>query len=52
MLDNGALSDIAPTMLALMEMPIHPDMTGSSLVELLPAASEASDQESVADARG
>jgi 2,3-bisphosphoglycerate-independent phosphoglycerate mutase len=52
MLDNGALSDIAPTMLALMEMPIPPDMTGSSLVELLPAASEASDQESVADARG
>jgi 2,3-bisphosphoglycerate-independent phosphoglycerate mutase len=52
MLDNGALSDIAPTMLALMNMPVPPDMTGTSLVELLPDLSEVSDRESVADARG
>jgi len=52
MQDNGALSDIAPTMLALMNMPIPPDMTGTSLVELLSEAGASSDQESVADARG
>jgi 2,3-bisphosphoglycerate-independent phosphoglycerate mutase len=52
MLENGALSDIAPTMLTLMDMPIPPDMTGTPLVELLSEASDASDQESLVDARG
>lgn len=52
MLENGALSDIAPTMLTLMNMPIPPDMTGHPLVELLPEVSEATGQEAIADARG
>ena len=52
MLENGALSDIAPTMLTLMNMPIPPDMTGHPLVELLPEVSDATGQEAIADARG
>jgi 2,3-bisphosphoglycerate-independent phosphoglycerate mutase len=52
MLENGALSDIAPTMLALMNMSIPPDMTGTPLVELLPEDSDASNQEVVADVHG
>lgn len=31
--DNGSLADIAPTMLALLNIPQPPDMTGQSLVE-------------------
>ncbi|MFT4581883.1 MAG: 2,3-bisphosphoglycerate-independent phosphoglycerate mutase [Gammaproteobacteria bacterium] len=34
MASDGCLSDIAPTMLALMEIEIPPEMTGSSLVAL------------------
>lgn len=34
--ENGKLSDIAPTMLALLGLPIPSDMTGKSLVELTP----------------
>jgi 2,3-bisphosphoglycerate-independent phosphoglycerate mutase len=52
MQENGALSDIAPTMLTLMNMPIPPDMTGHPLVELLPEVSDATGQEATADARG
>ncbi|MGB5715550.1 MAG: 2,3-bisphosphoglycerate-independent phosphoglycerate mutase [Gammaproteobacteria bacterium] len=52
MLENGALSDIAPTMLALMNMPIPPDMTGTPLVELLSDINDATEPESVADVRG
>jgi arylsulfatase A-like enzyme len=52
MLENGALSDIAPTMLTLMNMPIPPDMTGHPLVELLTEVSDATGQEAIADARG
>lgn len=32
--NGGALSDIAPTVLALMDIPVPPQMTGRSLVEL------------------
>ena len=52
MLENGALSDVAPTMLALMNMPIPPDMSGTPLVELLSEVSEPRDQEVGADAHG
>ncbi|MCG6899543.1 MAG: 2,3-bisphosphoglycerate-independent phosphoglycerate mutase [Gammaproteobacteria bacterium] len=52
MLENGALSDVAPTMLALMNMPIPPDMSGTPLVELLSEDSEPRDQEVGADAHG
>jgi 2,3-bisphosphoglycerate-independent phosphoglycerate mutase len=50
--ENGALSDIAPTMLALMDMPIPPDMTGTPLVELQSELEDASEVESVADVHG
>jgi 2,3-bisphosphoglycerate-independent phosphoglycerate mutase len=36
MAENGALSDIAPSMLYLMNMKIPPEMTGTPLVSLLP----------------
>ncbi len=38
MAENGALSDIAPSMLYLMSMEIPPEMTGTPLVTLLPAS--------------
>jgi 2,3-bisphosphoglycerate-independent phosphoglycerate mutase len=50
--ENGALSDIAPTMLALMDMPIPPDMTGTPLVELLSEINAGAEPESVADMHG
>ena len=49
MLEHGALSDIAPTMLYLMNMALPPEMTGTPLVELLADINEASEQEIVAD---
>jgi 2,3-bisphosphoglycerate-independent phosphoglycerate mutase len=52
MQENGALSDIAPTMLALMDMPIPPDMTGHPLVELLSEINAGTEPESVADMHG
>jgi len=50
LLENGALSDVAPSMLYLMSMPLPPEMTGTPLVELLADANEASEPETVADA--
>lgn len=38
---SGALSDVAPTMLSLMGIEIPPEMTGHSLVELVPPAKSA-----------
>ncbi len=32
--DNGILADVAPSLLALMNLPRPPEMTGSSLLEL------------------
>ena len=40
MIDNGSLCDVAPSMLYLMNMPIPPEMTGTPLIELLPASAE------------
>jgi 2,3-bisphosphoglycerate-independent phosphoglycerate mutase len=40
MIDNGSLCDVAPSMLYLMNMPIPPEMTGTPLVELLPASAD------------
>jgi len=37
MAEHGALSDIAPSMLYLMNIEIPPEMTGTPLIELLPA---------------
>ncbi|MEN8204722.1 MAG: 2,3-bisphosphoglycerate-independent phosphoglycerate mutase [Pseudomonadota bacterium] len=50
LLEHGALSDIAPTMLYLMNMSLPPEMTGTPLVELLADVNEVSGQETVADA--
>jgi 2,3-bisphosphoglycerate-independent phosphoglycerate mutase len=47
--EHGALSDIAPTMLYLMNMPLPPEMTGTPLVELLADVNEDSEQEAAAD---
>ena len=47
--ENGALSDIAPTMLYLMSMPLPPEMTGTPLVELLADVDENGGQDTVAD---
>ena len=52
MVEHGALSDIAPTMLTLMNMPLPPDMTGTPLVELEPEAEEDNAEEAVADMHG
>jgi len=52
MVEHGALSDIAPTMLALMNMPLPPEMTGTPLVELLPDDSETGQPEAVVDVHG
>ena len=40
MAEHGALSDIAPSMLYLMNMELPPEMTGTPLVEVHPADSE------------
>ena len=34
MRDDGVLADVAPTMLTLMGLPIPPEMTGRSIIEL------------------
>jgi 2,3-bisphosphoglycerate-independent phosphoglycerate mutase len=36
MTDGGALSDIAPTLLAMIGLPEPPEMSGHSLVRLTP----------------
>jgi 2,3-bisphosphoglycerate-independent phosphoglycerate mutase len=38
MAEHGALSDVVPSMMYLMNMEIPPEMTGTSLVTLLPAS--------------
>jgi 2,3-bisphosphoglycerate-independent phosphoglycerate mutase len=40
MAEHGSLSDIAPSMLHLMNMEVPPEMTGTPLVEVLPAGGE------------
>jgi 2,3-bisphosphoglycerate-independent phosphoglycerate mutase len=40
MAENGALSDIAPSLLYIMNMEIPPEMTGTPLLEWLPVAEE------------
>jgi 2,3-bisphosphoglycerate-independent phosphoglycerate mutase len=40
MAEHGALSDIAPSMLHLMNMELPPEMTGTPLVDIHPAGSE------------
>jgi 2,3-bisphosphoglycerate-independent phosphoglycerate mutase len=40
MAENGSLSDVVPSMLYLMNMPVPPEMTGTPLVELLPDSAD------------
>ena len=40
MAEHGSLSDIAPSMLHLMNMEIPPEMTGTPLVEILPTSGD------------
>jgi 2,3-bisphosphoglycerate-independent phosphoglycerate mutase len=52
MLEHGALSDIAPTMLYLMNLPLPPEMTGTPLLELNPATSDGIEADTVSDVEG
>ncbi|MFA7592565.1 MAG: 2,3-bisphosphoglycerate-independent phosphoglycerate mutase [Thiohalobacteraceae bacterium] len=40
---NGSLCDVAPTLLALMDLPQPPEMSGTSLVELQPEVAASAD---------
>ncbi len=50
--ENGALSDIAPSMLYLMNMEIPPEMTGTPLIELLPASADTGQPTATAEVQG
>ena len=50
--EHGALSDIAPSMLYLMNMEIPPEMTGTPLIELLPASSDISQPAATVEPHG
>jgi len=50
MSEHGALSDIAPSMLYLMNMKIPPEMTGTPLVELTPDNPDSTTSETAAEA--
>ena len=50
--ENGALSDIAPSMLYLMNMEIPPEMTGTPLIDLLPAGGDTSQPAAGAELQG
>jgi len=49
MSEKGALSDIAPSMLYLMNMEIPPEMTGTPLVELIPDNPDTAPAEATAE---
>ena len=50
--ENGALSDIAPSMLYLMNMEIPREMTGTSLLDLLPDGGDATQPAPAAELQG
>jgi 2,3-bisphosphoglycerate-independent phosphoglycerate mutase len=52
MAEHGALSDVAPSMLQLMNMDIPPEMTGTPLVDLLPAGGDATQPVTVIERHG
>ena len=52
MAEHGALSDIAPSMLYLMNIDIPPEMTGTPLIELLPASGDSSQPEDAVELHG
>ena len=52
MAEHGALSDIAPSMLYLMNIEIPPEMTGTPLIELLPASGDSSQPDAAVELHG
>jgi hypothetical protein len=52
MAENGALSDIAPSLLYIMNMEIPPEMSGTPLLEWLPASEEDEQPEVVMELHG
>jgi len=52
MAEHGALSDIAPSMLYLMNIEIPPEMTGTPLIELLPASDDSSQPDAAVELHG
>jgi len=52
MAEHGALSDIAPSILYLMNIEIPPEMTGTPLIELLPASGDSSQPDAAVELHG
>ena len=52
MSEHGALSDIVPSMMYLMGLEIPPEMTGTPLVSLLPAAATVTGTDTSAELHG
>ena len=52
MAEHGALSDIAPSMLYLMNIDIPPEMTGTPLIDLLPAGGDSSQPDTAVELHG
>jgi 2,3-bisphosphoglycerate-independent phosphoglycerate mutase len=52
MAEHGALSDVVPSMLYLMDMAIPPEMTGTPLVSLRPAGGDAAQPATVVELHG
>jgi len=52
MAEHGALSDIAPSMLYLMNIEIPPEMTGTPLIELLAASGDSSQSDAAVELHG
>ena len=52
MAENGALSDLAPSMLYLLNIEIPPEMTGTPLIDLLPAGGDSSQPDTAVELHG
>jgi 2,3-bisphosphoglycerate-independent phosphoglycerate mutase len=52
MAEHGALSDLAPSMLHLLNIEIPPEMTGTPLIDLLPAGGDSSQPETAVELHG
>jgi len=52
MAEHGALSDLAPSMLYLMNIEIPPEMTGTPLIDLLPAGGDSSQPDTAVELHG
>jgi 2,3-bisphosphoglycerate-independent phosphoglycerate mutase len=52
MAEHGALSDLAPSMLYLMNIEIPPEMTGTPLIDLLTADGDSSQPDTAVELHG